>query len=102
MGKLVKVAKTSELTPGTGKVVMANGNMIALFNIDGSFYAIDNTCLHRGGPLGEGLLEGDTVTCPWHGWRFNIKTGAHTFNPQIKVKSYPVQVEGDDIAINLE
>src|SRR5207245_179427 len=61
--------------------LQAEGLSIALFNVEGSFYAIDNTCTHRGGPLGEGELKGDTVACPWHGAHFNVKTGAVTVPP---------------------
>ena len=68
MSKTVKVAQTSDLLPGIGKVVQADGRNIAvLFNVEGTFFAIDNTCTHRGGPLGEGKLSSDTVECPWHG-----------------------------------
>jgi nitrite reductase/ring-hydroxylating ferredoxin subunit len=102
MANFVKVAQTDEVPAGTGKVVDVNGNLIALFNVNGTFYAIHNTCMHRGGPLGEGFLEEDVVTCPWHGWRWNVKTGANAFNEQMKVKSYPVQVEGNDVKVALE
>src|SRR6516162_2068011 len=81
MPKLVKVAETKEVAPGTGKVVGAEGRSIALFNVAGAFHAIDNTCTHRGGPLGEGQLSGETVECPWHGAHFNVKTGAVTRPP---------------------
>jgi nitrite reductase/ring-hydroxylating ferredoxin subunit len=81
MPKTVKVAQTSELLPGSGKVVEADGRSIAVFNVDRTFYAIDNTCTHRGGPLGEGELNGESVTCPWHGANFNVKTGAVTRPP---------------------
>ena len=64
MAKTIKIAQTSDLPPRTGKVVQADGRAIALFNVEGTFYAIDNTCTHRGGPLGEGELSGDTVECP--------------------------------------
>ena len=67
MAKTVKVAQTSDLSPGASKVVQADGRSIALFNVEGTFYAMDNNCTHRGGPLGEGELSGDTVECPWHG-----------------------------------
>jgi nitrite reductase (NADH) small subunit len=67
MSKLVKIAETKDLLPGTGKVVEADGFSIALFNVAGSFCAIDNTCTHQGGPLGEGELAGEVVTCPLHG-----------------------------------
>jgi len=74
MAEFVKVAQVSDLQPGAGKVVMVKDRAIALFNVDGTFYAIDNICLHRGGPLGEGELEGCVVTCPWHGWQYDVKT----------------------------
>ena len=67
MGEFIRVASTDDVKPGNGMVVEMNDKALALFNIDGTIYAIDNTCVHRGGPLGEGDLEGDTVSCPWHG-----------------------------------
>jgi nitrite reductase (NADH) small subunit len=101
MSNFVRVASVSELQPGQGKVVEAQGQAIALFNCAGSFYAIDNTCLHRGGPLGEGMLEGTTVTCPWHGWTYDVTTGVSPINPNICIKTYPVKVEGSDIHVSI-
>src|SRR5262249_3602375 len=98
----VTVAQTGDILPGTGKVVTVDSTLVALFNIDGSFYAISNTCLHRGGPLGEGFVEQDVVTCPWHGWRFNVKTGCNIVNQQLRVKTFPVTVEGNDVKVSLE
>ena len=103
MAKTVKVAQTSDLSPGTGKVVQADGRSIALFNVEGTFFAIDNTCTHRGGPLGEGELSGDTVQCPWHGAHFNVKTGAVTRPPApAGVRSFPVKVEGNDVLVEVD
>ncbi len=97
-----KIAKTGDLVPGSGKVVKVEGETIALFNVDGTYYAIGNTCPHRGGPLGEGSLEGNTVTCPWHGAQFDVKTGEVLAPPAaLGVKSYPVHVEGEDVLIEL-
>ncbi|MEE8241636.1 MAG: Rieske 2Fe-2S domain-containing protein [Nitrospirales bacterium] len=101
MADFVKVAGTAELTPGTGVVAEVNGQAIAVFNVDGTYCAVDNTCIHRGGPLGEGELEGDTVTCPWHGWQYNVKTGACINNPSATLKSYEVKVEGTDVKVLL-
>jgi len=101
MPRFVKVAKLNEMPPGTAREFQADGRMIALFNVGGRFYALDNTCLHRGGPLGQGILEGECVTCPWHGWQYNVTTGATVFNEQMKVPTYEVQVEGDDICVGL-
>ena len=102
MSIFVKVASTSDLKPGENKVVSVNGTDIALFNVEGQFFAISNTCLHRGGPLGEGFLEDDVVTCPWHGWRYNVKTGANAMIPTAKVATYQVKVENDDVLVSLE
>jgi len=103
MPKTVKIAQTSELSPGTGKVVQADGRAIALFNVEGTFYAIDNTCTHRGGPLGEGALSGDTVECPLHGAHFNVKTGAVTNPPaRAAVRSFPVKIEGNDVLVEVD
>ena len=99
MAEYVTVAKVSDLAAGSGKVVEVNGQSVALFNVNGSFYAIDNTCRHRGGPLGEGSLEGNVVTCPWHMWEYDVTTGELTANRDVKVASYPVQVEGDEIKV---
>ncbi len=103
MPQLVKVAQTSELAPGEGKTVEVEGQNIALFNVDGTFNAIDNTCTHVGGPLGEGDIDGEIVTCPWHGAGFNVKTGAVTNPPAgSDVRSFPVKVEGDDVLVELD
>ncbi len=101
MGDFVRVAATSEVKPGTAVVAEVNGKTIAVFNVEGSYFAVDNTCVHRGGPLGEGEVEGDVVTCPWHGWQFNVKTGACINNPAAKVGSYLVKVEGTDIKVQV-
>jgi nitrite reductase (NADH) small subunit len=103
MSKLVKVAETKEVAPGTGKVVDAEGRSIALFNVAGTFHAIDNTCTHQGGPLGEGELTGEAVTCPWHGAQFKVKTGEVLAPPARKgVQSFPVKVQGDDVLVELD
>lgn len=102
MPNFVKVASASDLKPGEGKVVNVNDTDVALFNVNGEFYAINNTCLHKGGPLGEGFLEDDVVTCPWHGWRYNVKTGANAVIPSAKVAAYKVKVENGNVLVSLE
>ncbi|MBA3753445.1 MAG: Rieske (2Fe-2S) protein [Nitrospira sp.] len=101
MGELIRIAGTTDVKPGSGMVAEVNGKAIALFNLDGAFYAIDNTCVHRGGPLGEGDVEGEVVTCPWHNWQFNEKTGACVNNPSAKVTPDEVTIEGADIKVRL-
>jgi nitrite reductase (NADH) small subunit/3-phenylpropionate/trans-cinnamate dioxygenase ferredoxin subunit len=99
MAEFVKVATTDQLTPGQGMTVQVNGEYVALFNVDGTFYAIDDTCPHAGGPLGQGVLEDCVVTCPWHGWRFNVTTGVSPVVSSISVKKYEVKVEGNDVLV---
>ena len=101
MAELTKVAKTSDVPSGTGKVVEAGGKTLAVFNRDGTFYAIDNTCKHRGGPLGEGSLSGTTVTCPWHGWEYDVTTGTCALDSSVAVQAFPVKVDGDDIVVSV-
>jgi 3-phenylpropionate/trans-cinnamate dioxygenase ferredoxin component len=103
MSKLVKIAETKEVAPGAGKVVEAEGRSIALFNVAGTFHAIDNTCTHEGGPLGEGELSGEVVTCPWHHTEFNVKTG-EALGPLTDegVRSFPVTVQGNDVLVELD
>ena len=101
MGKPVKVAEATELKPGEGKVVEVEGKTLALFNVAGAYYAIDNTCLHRGGPLGEGELDDRVVTCPWHGWRYDVSTGGNVNNPAVKVACFPVKVEGPSVFVEV-
>jgi len=88
------VAKIEDLPPGTCQSIELQEHGIALFNLGGTIYAMDNTCPHAGGPLGEGSVDGDLVECPWHGWKFNIKTGVCQKNPTPtwNVSCYEVQV----------
>ncbi len=101
MSEFVKAARVSDLTPGKGTVIEAGGKSIAVFNADGKFFAIDNTCLHRGGPLGEGDLNGTTVTCPWHGWQYDVSTGKAAMNPDMALGCYETRIEGDDILVGV-
>ena len=97
----LKCAKVSEIQPGSGKSVTVKGEEIALFNVNGTIYACANTCVHQGGPLGEGFLEGKTVTCPWHGWKYDVSTGACVQVQHATVKTYAAKVEGDDIFLEM-
>ncbi|MEM3085912.1 MAG: Rieske 2Fe-2S domain-containing protein [Halobacteria archaeon] len=101
MAEFRRVAAVSEIPPGKGKTVAVGAKKIALFNVEGKFYAIDNACLHRGGPLGEGECGGKVVTCPWHGWEWDVTTGANTANPSVKVATYPVKVQGQEIQVQI-
>lgn len=99
MANFTKVCKTGDIPAGSGKTIDLNGKPVAVFNVEGAFYAISDTCAHRGGPLGEGELNGKTVTCPWHGWRYDITSGVNEMNPAVSVQKYQVKVEGDDLLV---
>ena len=106
----IKIAQTGELKAGEKKKVTAGDIVLLLTNIGGTYYAVNNKCPHMGGSLYDGILEGETITCPWHGTVFDVKTGKVVKNGKIafmnlKVKddrAYPVKVEGDDILVGIE
>ena len=98
---LMRVAKAAEVPPGTIREFQVEGKAIALANVGGKFYAVNNTCLHRGGPLGQGVLEDSVVTCPWHGWQYNVTTGKVAQNPAVGVDCYPLEVRGEDIFVEI-
>jgi nitrite reductase/ring-hydroxylating ferredoxin subunit len=105
MAKILKIAETKDLPPGKAAAFTVEGLTIALFNIAGTYYAIDDTCPHSGGPLSEGEVQVKDlkVTCPWHGADFDLKTGAVLSPPAFDgVRSYKVSVNGNDIQIELE
>ncbi len=97
----VKAAQAAAIPSGEGIVVEIEGKKIAVFNCDGNYFATDNTCVHRGGPLGEGLMEGTTVICPWHGWEFDVSSGACLTNPKAKIGVYPTKIEGEDLLVDV-
>ena len=102
MAQFIKVASTADLAPGEARYVEVGGKKIALFNLEGSFYAIDDTCTHRGGSLSEGEVSGEEVTCPWHGAVYSIKTGVVLGAPAPRgVASYPVRVQGADVEVEV-
>ena len=96
----LRAARKDEIPAGTVREFQVNGSTLAISNVDGNFYAIHNTCLHRGGPLGEGDLKGRGVTCPWHGWQYDVTTGKSATNPAVAVACFPVEVRGEDIWVD--
>lgn len=100
--RFVRVGRVDEVPDGRPEVFDVDDRKIAVYRIDGAYYAIDDICTHDGGPLAEGDVEGDEVTCPRHGARFNIRTGAALSFPAITpVDTYPVRVEGEDLLVGL-
>ena len=102
MAAWVRVARTAEVPAGQAKVVQAQGQRLALSNVEGSYYAIEDLCTHDGGPLGEGMLIGPLLECPRHGARFDVKTGRPVTLPAvIPVKTFPVKITGDEVWVEI-
>ncbi len=102
MGELVKVGTVSEIPPSTCRHVEVAGRDVAVFNVEGTIYAMGGICTHKGGPLGEGELEGAVVTCPWHGAEFDVTTGQVLGPPASQsVPTYKVVIEGGDISVEV-
>ncbi len=101
MSQWVPVAKVAECPPGTSLERIAGEHVLALFNVDGIYYALDGVCSHQGGPLGKGSVSDCIVTCPWHGWQFDVRDGRHQLNPRIAQPHFAVRVEDEVILIEL-
>src|SRR5262245_62126884 len=101
MAEFRKVSSVADIPVGAGKKVEIDGKAFALFNVGGTICAIGEHCPHRGGPLSEGTLEERQVTCPWHGWTFDVTTGNRVGFPEGmgKIATYKVRVEGDDVLV---
>jgi nitrite reductase (NADH) small subunit len=96
-----RVARTTDIAPGQIREIQLDGTTIALANVAGQFHAISNTCLHRGGPLGQGSLQGNVVTCPWHGWTYDVTSGKVSSNQKAGVACYPVELRGEDVYVDI-
>ena len=97
----VRVASVDDIPEGEGRVFNANGIPVALFKVNGEFYAIHNSCAHKSGPLGEGFLEDNVVTCPHHGWTYDITTGKCLNVPTAAVRKFQVKTEGKDVLVDV-
>src|SRR4051794_17444011 len=102
MPEFQTVCRTQDVKEGEGKTVVVRGKMIALFRVHGAYFAIDDVCPHMGAPLSGGCVEDGIVTCPWHAWRFRLADGVWADNPRIKIGSYQVRVEGDEVQVAVE
>ena len=97
----VRAGKTKAVPPGTICELEVDGTMVAVANVDGKLSAFNNVCPHEGGPLGQGELEGKIVTCPWHGWQYDATTGKVAANPAVGVATFPAEVRGEDIWVDI-
>jgi nitrite reductase (NADH) small subunit len=102
MPSFTRIASKAELPDeGEAREFNLGDKMICIANVNGEITAMDNVCLHRGGPLGQGVIEGDKIVCPWHGWQYIAKSGEAAHNPAAKLALYPIKVEGDDVLVEI-
>ncbi len=99
MSHRIELLDVSELPPGASAEVVAEGRIFAVYNVEGRIYVLDGICPHAGGPLGKGQLKGNIVTCPWHGWQFDVATGQHCLNARICQTHFDVTIDSGKICI---
>jgi nitrite reductase/ring-hydroxylating ferredoxin subunit len=103
MREIVKVATVDQIAPGRMHYVEVAGLPIALANVNGTIYAFGDSCRHEGGPLSSGALRDEIVTCPWHGWAYNVRTGKSVIPPiGLRIPTYEVRIEGDDVLLAID
>ncbi len=99
--RFVTVARVGEIPVGAARQVTVDGRWVGLFNLGGDYHAIDNLCLHRGGPLCEGAVQGTVVTCPWHAWQYDLATGTLIQDPNVGVSRHETRIVDGEIQIRL-
>jgi nitrite reductase/ring-hydroxylating ferredoxin subunit len=99
VGQLHTVARAEDVPPGSARVVRAGERELALFNVGGVFYATQSECLHLKGPLGDGKLDGCVITCPWHGWQYDVTTGENEFDRALALETFAVVVEDGEVKV---
>ena len=102
MSNWIPIASVQQCPAGQARELVAGDRIIALFNVAGEFHALDGICPHQGGPLGKGALTGCVVTCPWHGWQFNVRTARHQASESLRLAKLPVRVEGDSVLVDVD
>ena len=99
MSEFVTVAKVGAIPEGQGATFTLGDRLVAVFNRGGTYFAIDDLCPHMGASLAEGYVDENTVTCPWHAWRFCIQDGTWEDNPRVKVDCFEVKIEGENVLV---
>ncbi|MBA3913123.1 MAG: Rieske (2Fe-2S) protein [Acidobacteriales bacterium] len=102
MGHFVKIAAAADMPPvGEAKEFSVGDHILCVANVNGTLSAMDNACLHVGGPLGQGLVEKGKVVCPWHGWQYDPRSGALAHSPGLCVAVYPIKIENKEVWVEL-
>ncbi len=102
MARYIRVADSSEISPGSAIACVVEGRQVGLFNVEGTFYALENVCPHQGAPLTDGYLEGPLLTCSWHAWCFDVRTGKMSLADISVIPTFEVRVNGTDISVSSE
>ncbi len=102
MDQFVRVGDVADVPPGTGKAFPLGRLDVAVFNVGGSFHALENSCPHQGGPIADGYLEGPLITCPWHAWCFDVRSGKMTLGEFARIARHPVKLQDDGIYVGIE
>ena len=100
--KRYHVAAVSDVPPGAGREFVVGGRIVALFNTDGAYYALDGICPHAGGPIAKGTLCGTVVTCPWHGWQFDVRDGQFQLHHSIVQPRLNVRIVGEEVQVEID
>jgi nitrite reductase (NADH) small subunit len=101
MANWTRVASVTDCPPDTAREFVVRDRIVAVFHVAGQFYAMDGICPHQGGPLGKGQLADARITCPWHGWRLDVRTGRHESNASVCHPTFPVKVQGSDVFVDV-
>lgn len=101
MPKWIRAASVADCPPGHAIEVVVDSRVIAIVNVAGQFHALDGICPHQGGPLGKGTTAAGVLTCPWHGWQFDVRTGRHLLSSQLAQERFPLRVEDDTILVDV-
>jgi nitrite reductase (NADH) small subunit len=101
MAHWIRIASLDECPTGSSLERIAADRVVALYNVDGTLHALDGVCPHQGGPLGKGCLSGAIVTCPWHGWQFDVRTGQHQLSRAIVQPRFEVRLVGNEVQVDL-
>lgn len=101
MARLVKVGRADDLAEGQARLAHVDGQRVAIFRVGGRYYALEASCPHEGGPLVDGVIEGARVICPWHGYDFDLRTGACGLDPDLQALTYPVKVQDGDLLLEM-
>lgn len=101
MGEWIRVAGVADIPEGAGEEFVAKDRIVAVYRVAGTFQALDGVCPHAGGPLAKGRLNGNIVTCPWHGWQFDVSTGRHCLNANLNQPRFSVKIEDDGVWVEI-